>query len=120
MKVLVTGAAGLIASKQMYYTLLQRGDGVVGIDIFNDYYDIRLKEGRCKAFGLNVRKMDIANKAAVDTLFEKEQFEIVVHLAAQVGMRYSIMNPHAYLQSNLVGFLNILEVCRNYGVKYLV
>jgi UDP-glucuronate 4-epimerase len=93
---------------------------VVGIDNFNDYYDIRLKEGRCKAFGLEVRKMDIADKAAMDALFEKEQFEKVVHLAAQVGVRYSIMNPYAYLQSNLVGFLNILEACRNYGVKHLV
>ena len=119
MKVLVTGAAGFIASKLMY-TLLQRGDEVVGIDNFNDYYDIRLKEGRCKAFGLEVRKMDIADKAAVDALFEKEKFEKVVHLAAQVGVRYSIMNPYAYLQSNLVGFLNILEACRNYGVKHLV
>ena len=119
MKVLVTGAAGFIASKLMY-TLLQRGDEVVGIDNFNDYYDIRLKEGRCKAFGLEVRKMDIADKAAMDALFEKEQFEKVVHLAAQVGVRYSIMNPYAYLQSNLVGFLNILEACRNYGVKHLV
>jgi len=119
MKVLVTGAAGFIASKLMY-TLLQRGDEVIGIDNFNDYYDIRLKEGRCKAFGLEVRKMDIADKAALDALFEKEKFEKVVHLAAQVGVRYSIMNPYAYLQSNLVGFLNILEACRNYGVKHLV
>lgn len=119
MKVLVTGAAGFIASKLMY-TLLQRGDEVVGIDNFNDYYDVRLKEGRCKAFGLEVRKMDIADKAALDALFEKEQFEKVVHLAAQVGVRYSIMNPYAYLQSNLVGFLNILEACRNYGVKHLI
>lgn len=119
MKVLVTGAAGFIASKLMY-TLLQRGDEVVGIDNFNDYYDVRLKEGRCKAFGLEVRKMDIADKAALDALFEKEKFEKVVHLAAQVGVRYSIMNPYAYLQSNLVGFLNILEACRNYGVKHLV
>ena len=70
MKVLVTGAAGFIASKLMY-TLLQRGDEVVGIDNFNDYYDISLKEGRCKAFGLEVRKMDIADKAALDALFEK-------------------------------------------------
>ena len=108
MKVLVTGAAGFIASKLMY-TLKQRGDEVVGIDNFNDYYDIRLKEGRCKAFGLEVRKMDIADKAAVDKLFEEERFDKVVNLAAQAGVRYSITNPYAYLQSNLVGFLNILE-----------
>ena len=108
MKVLVTGAAGFIASKLMY-TLKERGDEVVGIDNFNDYYDVRLKEGRCKAFGLEVRN-----------LFAEEKFDKVVNLAAQAGVRYSITNPYAYLQSNLVGFLNILEACRNFGVKHLV
>ena len=119
MKILVTGAAGFIGSKLMY-SLQERGDEVVGIDNFNDYYDIRLKEGRCKAFGLQVRRLDIADKAAVDALFEQEKFDKVVNLAAQAGVRYSITNPYAYLQSNLVGFLNILEACRNFGVKHLV
>ena len=119
MKVLVTGAAGFIGSKLMY-TLKERGDEVIGIDNYNDYYDVRLKEGRCRAFGLAVRKMDIADKAAVDDLFAKEQFDKVVNLAAQAGVRYSISNPYAYLQSNLVGFLNILEACRNFGVQHLV
>ena len=119
MKILVTGAAGFIGSKLMY-TLRERGDEVVGIDNFNDYYDVRLKEGRCKAFGLDVRRLDIADKAAVDALFAQEQFDKVVNLAAQAGVRYSITNPYAYLQSNLVGFLNILEACRNFGVKHLV
>jgi UDP-glucuronate 4-epimerase len=119
MKVLVTGAAGFIASKLMF-TLRERGDEVVGIDNFNDYYDVRLKEARVQAFGLEVRKMDLADKASIDTLFAEEKFDKVVNLAAQAGVRYSITNPYAYLQSNLVGFLNILEACRNFGVKHLV
>lgn len=119
MKVLVTGAAGFIASKLMY-TLKERGDEVVGIDNYNDYYDVRLKDARVKAFGLDVKRMDLADKAAMDKLFEEEKFDKVVNLAAQAGVRYSITNPYAYLQSNLVGFLNILEACRNYGVKHLV
>ena len=78
MKILVTGAAGFIGSKLMY-TLKQRGDVVVGIDNYNDYYDVRLKEGRCKAFGLEVRKMDLADKDAIDTLFQEEKFDKVVN-----------------------------------------
>lgn len=119
MKILVTGAAGFIGSKLMA-ELLRRGDQVVGVDNFNDYYDVRLKEARCKAFGLDVIKMDIADKEAVDRLFAAEKFDKVVNLAAQAGVRYSITNPYAYLQSNLVGFLNILEACRNNGVGHLV
>ena len=119
MKILVTGAAGFIGSKLMS-ELQKRGDTVVGVDNFNDYYDVRLKEARCLAFGLEVIKMDIADKAAVDQLFAAEHFDKVVNLAAQAGVRYSITNPYAYLQSNLVGFLNILEACRNFGVKHLV
>lgn len=119
MKILVTGAAGFIGSKLMS-ELQKRGDTVVGVDNFNDYYDVRLKEARCRAFGLDVIKLDIADKAAVDQLFAAEHFDKVVNLAAQAGVRYSITNPYAYLQSNLVGFLNILEACRNFGVKHLV
>ena len=104
MKVLVTGAAGFIASKLMY-TLRERGDEVVGIDNYNDYYDVRLKEARVKAFGLEVRKMDLADKAAIDALFAEEKFDKVVNLAAQAGVRYSITNPYAYMQSNMVGFV---------------
>ena len=119
MKILVTGAAGFIGSKLMA-ELVKRGDDVVGIDNFNDYYDVRLKYGRLEEFGLNVLKMDLADKASLDALFEKERFDKVVNLAAQAGVRYSITNPYAYLQSNLVGFLNILEACRNFGVGHLV
>ena len=119
MKILVTGAAGFIGSKLMS-ELQKRGDTIVGVDNFNDYYDVRLKDARCRAFGLEVIKKDIADKAAVDQLFAAEHFDKVVNLAAQAGVRYSITNPYAYLQSNLVGFLNILEACRNFGVKHLV
>ena len=119
MKILVTGAAGFIGSKLMY-TLRERGDEVIGIDNFNDYYDVRLKEARVKALGLDVIKMDLADKEAIDQLFETQHFDKVVNLAAQAGVRYSITNPYAYLQSNLVGFLNILEACRHNNVKHLI
>ncbi len=139
MKVLVTGAAGFIGSKLMF-DLAKRGDEVVGIDNINDYYDVRLKYGRLAECGFSQReaiekgimqtsalfpncrfvRQDIAEKDSFDALFEAEKFDKVVNLAAQAGVRYSITNPYAYLQSNLVGFLNILEACRNFGVKHLV
>lgn len=123
MKILVTGAAGFIGSRLMD-TLAGRGDEVVGIDNLNDYYDVRLKQGRIKEFCTGERKrfirMDISDKEALDTLFKEEAFDAVVNLAAQAGVRYSITNPYAYLQSNLAGFLNILEACRNFPVKHLV
>lgn len=119
MKYLVTGAAGFIGSKLMF-SLAKRGDDVIGVDNFNDYYDVRLKYARIREFGLNVTNLDIADKSALDKLFEEEHFDKVVNLAAQAGVRYSITHPYDYLNSNLTGFLNILEACRHYGVKHLV
>lgn len=119
MRILVTGAAGFIASRLMYELKL-RGHEVTGVDNFNSYYDVRLKHARCREFGLDVRPLDISDKAALDSLFAECGFDKVVNLAAQAGVRYSIEAPYAYLQSNLTGFLNILEACRNYGVKHLV
>lgn len=140
MKFLVTGAAGFIASK-IAGLLAERGDEVVGIDNINDYYDIRLKLGRLQELGIGDGKTDIENgrtyqsatypalrfvrmaledKEAIDRLFAAEQFDKVVNLAAQAGVRYSITNPYAYLTSNLTGFLNILEACRNNPVRHLL
>ncbi|MBP5509059.1 MAG: NAD-dependent epimerase [Prevotella sp.] len=141
MKILVTGAAGFIGSK-ICHLLALRGDDVVGLDCINDYYDVRLKAGRLRELGIaadercdlpwhvimestlhgNLRfvRMGIEEKEALDALFAAEHFDKVINLAAQAGVRYSITNPYAYLTSNLVGFLNILEACRNNPVKHLL
>lgn len=137
MKILVTGTAGFIGF-HLVQQLLARGDEVVGIDNINDYYDVSLKYARLNELGIvkeaikeqelihsslyskhKFMKVDITNKDAMQTLFETEKFDAVCHLAAQAGVRYSIENPHAYIQSNVVGFLNILEGCRNNNVKNL-
>lgn len=126
MKILVTGAAGFIG---MHTTLalLDRGDEVVGIDNMNDYYDPQLKRDRLEhikqqqpAASFRFIEADVADTAAMAALFTAEKFDRVVHLAAQAGVRYSIQNPHAYAQSNLVGFVNILEGCRHNAVQHLV
>ena len=126
MKILVTGAAGFIGS-HVSRALLSRGDEVVGIDNLNDYYDPKLKEARLdwiKSSNLSgkfsFKKMDISDQGSINTLFEQEGFESVINLAAQAGVRYSIDNPHAYADSNLKGFLNILEACRHHSIKHLV
>jgi UDP-glucuronate 4-epimerase len=123
MKVLVTGAAGFIGS-QLSKCLLERGDEIVGIDNLNEYYDINLKKARITQLeGLpNFRfiKLDLAYRAGMIELFAREKFNRVVNLAAQAGVRYSIENPHAYVDSNVVGFVNLLEGCRYNNVEHLV
>ena len=137
MKILVTGTAGFIGF-HLAKKLLERGDEVIGIDNINDYYDINLKYGRLSELGIDRKeikesslvpsikykkhhfsKIDLANKEAMDRLFKEQQFDAVMNLAGQAGVRYSLENPHAYIQSNVVGFLNILEGCRNHNVKNL-
>ena len=137
MKILVTGTAGFIGF-HLAKKLLDRGDTVVGIDNINDYYDVNLKHGRLKELGIELGaetlvspinsttyknhkfyKLDLADKEAMEELFKTEKFDAVMNLAAQAGVRYSLENPHAYIQSNVVGFTNILEGCRHSGVKNL-
>jgi UDP-glucuronate 4-epimerase len=122
-KVLVTGVAGFIGAA-LAERLLERGDEVYGIDNLNDYYDVSLKEARLARLqgrpGFTFEKLDIIDRQAMPKLFEQQRFEAVMHLAAQAGVRYSIENPHAYIDANLVGFCNILEGCRHSGVKHLV
>lgn len=123
MKILVTGAAGFIGMHTCL-RLLARGDEVVGLDNLNDYYDVRLKEDRLKQLqvfdNFTMARMDLADSVAVAKLFAKEQFQRVINLAAQPGVRYSLKNPHAYIQSNIVGFTNVLEGCRHNNVEHLV
>lgn len=123
MKVLVTGSAGFIGSA-LVLRLLARGDTVIGIDNHNDYYDPAIKEARLQRFVEHPRythlRLDIADRKAVYDIFLKFQPERVVNLAAQAGVRYSIENPLAYIDSNIVGFANILEGCRHSGVEHLV
>jgi UDP-glucuronate 4-epimerase len=126
MRVLITGVAGFIGM-HLALQLLQRGDEVVGIDNFNDYYDVTLKERRLQrvidadtAGKFKFIRLDLADRAGMATLFAEEGLDAVVNLAAQAGVRYSIDNPLAYIDSNLVGFGHILEGCRHNGVKHLV
>jgi UDP-glucuronate 4-epimerase len=126
MKVLVTGAAGFIGSHVSLY-LLGRGDEVVGLDNINDYYDVNLKYARLNRIeehehssNFSFIKLDVADREGMEKLFEEQKFDKVVHLAAQAGVRYSIENPHAYIDSNIVGFTNILEGCRHNEVAHLV
>jgi UDP-glucuronate 4-epimerase len=120
---LVTGAAGFIGS-HVCQRLLDRGDQVVGLDNLNDYYDVNLKQARLSWFShaanFNFVKGGLEDRGLIEQLFNDHTFDVVINLAAQAGVRYSISNPHAYVDSNLVGFINILEGCRHYGVKHLV
>jgi len=136
MKILVTGTAGFIGF-HLAKKLLERGDEVVGLDNINDYYDVNLKYARLQELGVKREdihenkitpssnskhtfiKADLADRATINHLFETEKFDAVCNLAAQAGVRYSIENPHAYIDSNVVGFTNILEACRHNNVKNL-
>ncbi|WDE12265.1 NAD-dependent epimerase [Thalassomonas haliotis] len=139
MKILVTGAAGFIGSHVSLF-LLARGDEVIGLDNLNDYYDVNLKHSRLKRIdayldgtleenfpypesgnkgSFTFVEMDVADREGMEQLFAEQKFDKVVHLAAQAGVRYSIENPHAYIDSNIVGFTNILEGCRHNKVKHL-
>ena len=123
MKILVTGAAGFIGMTTSL-RLLARGDEVVGLDNLNDYYDVQLKRDRlarlAPAAGFRFVQIDVADRPAMEALFAAERFDRVIHLAAQAGVRYSLQNPHAYVDSNVVGFMNVLEGCRHGGVQHLV
>ncbi|MFK5882341.1 MAG: NAD-dependent epimerase [Sulfurospirillum sp.] len=137
MKILVTGAAGFIGS-HLILPFLQRGDEIVGLDNINDYYDRSVKYGRLERSGIqrdlieygklissvkfpNYKfiKLNLEDKDALVELFKKEKFDKVINLAAQAGVRYSLTNPDAYIQSNIVGFLNLLECCRHFDIKHL-
>lgn len=126
MKILVTGAAGFIGMHTAL-KLLKRGDEVVGIDNMNDYYDPQLKRDRLAEIDrqphsgrFRFLQMDVADTSSMNALFRQERFDRVIHLAAQAGVRYSLQNPQAYAQSNLVGFVNVLEGCRHNQVQHLV
>lgn len=129
MKILVTGVAGFIGS-HVALRLLARGDDVLGLDNLNDYYEVTLKEARlsrveaagneAETGAFSFVKMDVADRVGMAQLFKDEKFDRVVHLAAQAGVRYSLENPHAYIDSNIVGFTNILEGCRHTSVGHLV
>ena len=123
LRILITGSAGFIG----YYLsslLLGESNNVIGIDNMNDYYDVKLKEDRINLLTQNPNfsfyKIDLVDKQSLDNLFAIYQFDYVINLAAQAGVRYSISNPYTYIDSNLVGFINILEACRNYPVKHLI
>jgi len=142
LKILITGTAGFIGMHLAHY-LLERGDEIIGLDNINDYYDIRVKYGRLQNTGIidnledgeNIEynqliqskkynnykfiKLNLEDKENLDKLFKKEKFDAVCNLAAQAGVRYSLTNPMAYMDSNIIGFMNILEACRNFDVKNL-
>ena len=122
MRIMVTGSAGFIGA-QTAIELARRGHRVLGVDTINDYYDVRLKQARWQRAadaGVEQRQLDLADAAALQTVFAEFAPERVVHLAAQPGVRYSISHPQAYVQSNLVGFANVLEACRHHVVGHLV
>jgi UDP-glucuronate 4-epimerase len=122
-KILVTGAAGFIGF-HLSQRLLSRGDEVVGLDNLNNYYDVTLKKDRLAQLegkpGFSFHQLDLGDREGIANLFTEQSFDVAVNLAAQAGVRYSLKNPHAYIDSNIVGFTNILEGCRHSQVKHLV
>ena len=122
-RILVTGAAGFIGF-HLAQRLLARGDTVIGLDNLNDYYEVSLKESRLKILkkkpNFNFFKLDLADRQGMQDFFAEQDFDVVINLAAQAGVRYSLTNPHAYIDANLVGFMNILEGCRHHQVGHLV
>ncbi|MDX9704325.1 MAG: NAD-dependent epimerase [Weeksellaceae bacterium] len=137
MKILITGTAGFIGF-HLAEKLLKRGDEIVGLDSINDYYDVRVKYGRLERTGISQQKiqynqliqstiypnysfiqLNLEDKKNLQTLFEEQKFDKVINLAAQAGVRYSLTNPEAYIDSNIVGFLNILECCRHNAIQHL-
>ena len=123
MKILVTGVAGFIGM-HVASRLAKRGDTVFGIDNLNEYYDVSLKISRLdnlkKQAKFIFQKCDVGDYAELKNIFEREMFDCVVHLAAQAGVRYSLVNPYAYINSNIQGFMNVLECCRNLNIGHLV
>lgn len=123
MKLLVTGAAGFIGF-HVCVALLRQGHEVVGVDNLNDYYDVGLKQARLAELdgirGFRFVRLDVADREGMASLFQQQGFQRVIHLAAQAGVRYSLENPHAYVDSNLVGFVNVLEGCRHHQIEHLV
>ena len=139
MKILITGAAGFIGYHLVKKLIRNQNNKIIGLDIINDYYDLRVKYGRLENCGIHLQnikhnvmiqsteyqnyqfiKLDLVDQKNLYKLFEKEKFDVVVNLAAQAGVRYSITNPDAYLNSNIIGFYNILEACRHNKIKHLV
>jgi UDP-glucuronate 4-epimerase len=123
LKILITGSAGFIGYHLASF-FCQKGYSIIGIDSLNDYYDPNLKKARLEQLkklpGFKFQPVDICNKSDLDNLFAQEQFDIVVNLAAQAGVRHSIEKPYKYIDSNLIGFINVLEACRHFPVKHLI
>jgi len=119
MNILVTGVAGFIGNA-VAIALLQRGDKVIGLDNMNNYYSVELKEARLKRLDSWIYRIDICDKQKLAEIFQGDKIDAVVHLAAQAGVRYSLENPQAYIDSNITGTLNIFECCKDFGVKHIV